>query len=55
MPSRIEFPFSNKEALPLIPIILNYANLPVSVNALLDSGSTVNLLPFDILTELKQQ
>jgi hypothetical protein len=52
MPSSIEFPFSDDEALPTIPITLSYANLSVSVNALLDSGSTVNLLPYDIGLQL---
>jgi hypothetical protein len=48
MPSMFEFPFSEDEALPTIPITLSYANFSVSANALLDSGSTVNLLPYDI-------
>jgi hypothetical protein len=52
MPSKIEFPFFDDEALPTIPITLSYANLSVSVNALLDSGSTVNLLPYDIGLQL---
>lgn len=52
MPNTIEFPFSDGEALPTIPITLSYANFSVSVNALLDSGSTVNLLPYDIGLQL---
>ncbi len=36
----------------MIPIELNYANFAVSANALLDSGSTVNLLPYDIGLQL---
>jgi hypothetical protein len=48
MRSTFEFPFSDDEALPTIPITLSYANFSVSANALLDSGSTVNLLPYDI-------
>ncbi|MDY6782980.1 MAG: hypothetical protein SW833_10600 [Cyanobacteriota bacterium] len=48
MPSAIEFPFSDDEALPAIPIVLSCADLALSANALLDTGSTVNLLPFDI-------
>ena len=48
MPSTIKFPFSDDEALPRIPITLSYTNSSISVNALLDSGSTVNLLPYDI-------
>ena len=52
MPSIVEFPFPDDEALPTIPITLSYANLSVSANALLDSGSTVNLLPYDIGLQL---
>jgi len=48
MLSTFEFPFSDGEALPTIPITLSCADFSVSVNALLDSGSTVNLLPYDI-------
>jgi hypothetical protein len=48
MRSTFEFPFSDDEALPTIPITLSCANFSVSANALLDSGSTVNLLPYDI-------
>jgi hypothetical protein len=52
MPSTVEFPFSDDEALPTIPITLSYSNFSVSANALLDSGSTVNLLPYDIGLQL---
>jgi hypothetical protein len=52
MPNTVEFPFVDDEALPTIPITLSYANFSVSVNALLDSGSTVNLLPYEIGLEL---
>jgi hypothetical protein len=52
MPNAIEFPFSDDEALPTIPLILSYADFSISVNALLDSGSTVNLLPYDIGLQL---
>jgi hypothetical protein len=52
MPNTIEFSFSDEETLPMIPITLSYANFSVSVNALLDSGSTVNLLPYDIGLQL---
>jgi hypothetical protein len=48
MPSTIEFTFSDDEALPLIPITLSHAGFSVSANALLDTGSTVNLLPYDL-------
>ncbi|QZZ18570.1 hypothetical protein J5X98_13805 [Leptothermofonsia sichuanensis E412] len=52
MPSTIEFPFPDDEALPSIPITLSYADFSVSANALLDTGSTVNLLPYDIGLQL---
>jgi hypothetical protein len=52
MPSTVEFPFSDDEALPTIPITLSYADFSVSANALLDTGSTVNLLPYDIGVQL---
>jgi hypothetical protein len=52
VPNTIEFPFSDDEALPTIPITLSYANFSLSANALLDSGSTVNLLPYDIGLQL---
>jgi hypothetical protein len=48
MPSTIEFPFSKDEALPKIPITLSHAEFSVSASALLDTGSTVNLLPYDV-------
>jgi hypothetical protein len=52
MPSTIEFPFSDDEALPTIPVTLSHAGSSVSANALLDTGSTVNLLPYDIGLQL---
>jgi hypothetical protein len=52
LPSTIEFPFSDDEALPTIPITLSHAGFSVSANALLDTGSTVNLLPYDIGLQL---
>jgi hypothetical protein len=52
VPSTIEFPFSDDEALPTIPITLSYTDSSVSANALLDTGSTVNLLPYDIGLQL---
>lgn len=52
MPSRIEFPFSDNEALPTIPVTLSLAVFSVSAIALLDTGSTVNLLPYDIGLQL---
>ena len=52
MPSTIEFPFSDDEALPTIPITLSHAGFSVIANALLDTGSAVNLLPYDIGLQL---
>jgi hypothetical protein len=52
MSRTIEFPFADDEALPMIPVMLSYANFSVSANALLDTGSTVNLLPYDIGLQL---
>jgi hypothetical protein len=52
MPSTIEFPFSDDEALPTIPLTLSHAGFSVPANVLLDSGSTVNLLPYDIGLQL---
>jgi len=52
MPSTIEFPFPDDEALPTVPITLSHAGISVSANALLDTGSTVNLLPYDIGLQL---
>lgn len=52
MPSTVEFPFSDDEALPTIPLILSYADSFISAIAMLDSGSTVNLLPYDIGLQL---
>jgi hypothetical protein len=52
MPSTIEFPFSDDEALPTIPITLSHAGVSVFANALLDTGSTVNLLPYGMGLQL---
>ena len=37
MPSTVEFPFSDDEALPTIPLFLSYSDSSVSANALLDT------------------
>jgi xanthosine utilization system XapX-like protein len=52
MPSTVEFPFSDDKELPRILITLSYAGLSISAHALLDTGSTVNLLPYDIGLQL---
>ncbi len=38
MPSTVEFPFSDDEELPRIPIALSYADLSIPAHALLDTG-----------------
>jgi hypothetical protein len=48
----VEFPFPDNEELPRILIALSHAGASVSANALLDSGSTVNLLPYDLGEQL---
>lgn len=53
MPSTIEFPFSDDESLPTIPITLSHAGFSFSADALLDTGSTVNLLPYDLRLRLR--
>jgi xanthosine utilization system XapX-like protein len=52
MPSTVEFPFSDDDELPRIPITLSYAGFSISAHALLDTRSTVNLLPYDIGLQL---
>jgi hypothetical protein len=52
VPSRIEFPFPDDAALPTIPIILSRSDRSISVNALLDSGATVNVLPYEMGIQL---
>jgi hypothetical protein len=52
IPSTVEFPFSDDRALPTIPMTLGYADFFVSAKALLDTGSTVNLLPYEIGLQL---
>jgi hypothetical protein len=48
MSNIIQFPFLDDAQLPLIPIALNYQGATVSSDALLDSGATVNVLPYDL-------
>jgi hypothetical protein len=50
--SRIEFDFPDNAALPTIPIILSRLDRSISVNALLDSGATVNVLPYEMGIQL---
>jgi hypothetical protein len=48
----IQFPFLDNAQLPLIPISLNVQNITLSAEALLDSGATVNVLPYDLGVQL---
>ncbi|WP_225875250.1 hypothetical protein [[Limnothrix rosea] IAM M-220] len=48
----IEFPWLNDQILPVIPISLSCSNFTISANALLDTGSTVNVLPYDLGLQL---
>ena len=52
MSNRIEFDFPDDAALPTIPIILSRQDRSISVNALLDSGATVNVLPYEMGIQL---
>jgi hypothetical protein len=55
MVERVRFAFTEVEPqlgalsrLPYLPLILTYQNLSLSVSGLLDTGSTVNVLPFEM-------
>jgi hypothetical protein len=52
MPKSIEFPLPDGVALPIIPVTLSLAGVTTSVNALLDTGATVNVLPYGIGLQL---
>jgi hypothetical protein len=52
MPKSIEFPLPDGVALPIIPVTLSLASVSTSANALLDTGATVNVLPYDIGLQL---
>jgi hypothetical protein len=52
MPKSIEFPMPDGVALPIIPVTLSLAGLATSANALLDTGATVSVLPYDIGLQL---
>lgn len=41
-----------QQGLPFVPITLAHSGRSISVNALIDSGSTINLLPSDIGLQL---
>lgn len=44
--------FGVPDALPLLPLALSYQNASVQVMALLDTGASVNVLPYDIGLQL---
>jgi hypothetical protein len=52
MPKSIEFSLPDGVALPIIPVTLSLAGVSTSANALLDTGATVNVLPYDIGLQL---
>jgi hypothetical protein len=52
MHKSIEFPLPDGVALPIIPVTLSLASVSTSANALLDTGATVNVLPYDIGLQL---
>jgi Aspartyl protease len=52
MPSAFEFPFPDDAALPNIPITLSCTDRSISADALLDTGATVNVLPYEMGIQL---
>ena len=55
MVDRVRFAFTEVEpelgamsTLPYLPLVLTYRNQSLSVSGLLDTGSSVNVLPFDV-------
>jgi hypothetical protein len=52
----VRFPFSETEkrigGLPYLPFVLEYRNQSLSVTGILDTGSTVNVLPYEIGNQL---
>lgn len=52
MPKSIEFLLPDGVALPIIPVTLSLAGVITSANALLDTGATVNVLPYDMGLQL---
>jgi hypothetical protein len=52
MPKSIEFSLPDGVALPIIPVTLSLAGVSTSANALLDTGATVNVLPYAIGLQL---
>lgn len=59
MANKLRFSFTEVDpklgslsALPYLPLVLNYQNQSLSVSGLLDTGSTVNVLPYEVGLEL---
>jgi hypothetical protein len=52
MSSPVVFPFLDREPLPKIPVELSFQGSAVFAEALLDSGATVNVLPYDLGIQL---
>jgi Aspartyl protease len=52
MPNSIEFPFPDDAQLPTIPINLIYGDRSIFADALLDSGASVNVLPYEMGIQL---
>ena len=52
----VRFPFSETEkrigGLPYLPFVLEYRNRSLFVTGILDTGSTVNVLPYEIGNQL---
>jgi hypothetical protein len=51
MSNRVRFPFGNRP-LPYLPLQLAYQQQKIEVSGMLDTGSTVNVLPYDLGQEL---
>ena len=52
----VQFPFSETDirigSLPYLPLVLNYRKHSLAVKGILDTGSTVNVLPYEVGIEL---
>ncbi len=51
MPEAQRFSFNQRE-LPYLPLRLNYQSTSLDLEALLDTGSTVNVLPYELGLQL---
>jgi hypothetical protein len=52
MSRSVVFPFLAHDPLPKIPVSLSFQGSAVSAEALLDSGATVNVLPYELGLQL---